>query len=38
VPSKNEAQRRALFAKKGAKWVKAHGFDKLAKKKTRKKK
>ena len=30
MPSKNEKQRRALFAKKGSKWVHEHHFDKIA--------
>lgn len=30
MPSKSEAQRKALYAKKGSAWVHAHGFDKLA--------
>lgn len=29
MPSKSEKQRRFLFANKGAKWVKKHGFDKI---------
>lgn len=29
MPSKNDAQRRALIAKKGIDWVRAHGFDKI---------
>jgi hypothetical protein len=31
MPSKNDAQRRALEAKKGHAWVKAHHFDKVVK-------
>jgi hypothetical protein len=31
MPSKNDAQRRALEAKKGHEWVKRHGFDKVVK-------
>jgi hypothetical protein len=31
MPSKSEKQRKALFAKKGEKWVKEHGFDKVDK-------
>lgn len=26
-PSRSEAQRRFIFARKGKKWAKAHGFD-----------
>lgn len=29
MPAKNRAQQKALYAKKGAAWVKAHGFDKI---------
>jgi hypothetical protein len=29
MPAKSRKQQRALFAKKGAAWVKAHHFDKL---------
>jgi hypothetical protein len=29
MPSTSEKQRRFLFARKGAAWVKQHGFEKL---------
>jgi hypothetical protein len=32
MPAKSRAQQRAIFAKKGAAWAKAHGFDKISKK------
>lgn len=31
MPAKNRKQQAAIFAKKGAKWAKAHGFDKIRK-------
>lgn len=31
MPSKSEAQRKALIAKKGIAWVREHGFDKIDK-------
>jgi hypothetical protein len=37
MPSKSEAQRRALYAKKGAAWVKKHHFDKVEGKSKKKK-
>ena len=32
MPSTSEKQRRFLFARKGAAWVKRHGFDKVRRK------
>jgi len=36
VPAKSEKQRRFLFAKKGAAWVKRHHFDRVQKRKRKK--
>lgn len=30
MPAKNRRQQRALYAKKGEAWVKAHHFDRIA--------
>jgi len=32
MPSSSDKQRRFLFARKGAAWVKRHGFDKVRRK------
>lgn len=37
MPSQSERQRRYLFWKKGAAWVKRHHFDKVRKRRKRKK-
>jgi len=37
MPAKSRRQQKALYAKKGAAWVKRHHFDKLAPKAKRKK-
>ncbi len=29
MPAKSRAQQKALYAKKGSKWVHDHGFDKI---------
>lgn len=38
MPARSRAQQKALYAKKGAAWVKTHHFDKIAPKKRRTKK
>jgi len=36
MPAKNRRQQKALYAKKGAAWVKAHHYDRIAKPRRRK--
>jgi glutamyl/glutaminyl-tRNA synthetase len=38
IPAKNRRQQRALYAKFGAAWVKAHHFDRIAGQKKKRKK
>lgn len=36
MPSRSNRQRKALYAKKGSKWVHEHHFDKVKKRKRKK--